>query len=231
MAELKPPTLYSDSAAHGYLDQSIHNPHQLAIVKCLLDEIGIQPGDRVLEVGAGSGRYTRLLLHFGVQVVAMEPDEGLRGKLAESLGSDCEVVSDGVGATPIPDDVVAVVGFHVLHHLDASLIDALEQQIAEAELRPHWLGTAFLEPNPLNPLFFIQVLFAPGIQFREERRLWAVRFHRKGPGKLGVPCHVGLIPPAVSRKTGFGPARPFRVTGRWCPWSSYRIVARRGPGQ
>jgi hypothetical protein len=78
-------------------------------------------------------------------------------------------------------------------------------------------------------LYLAQILCSPGIRLREEWRLWAPRFHRRGGGRLRVLCHVGLIPPAISRRTGLAPRRPYRVPGRWCPWSAYRVVAKRKP--
>ncbi|MDP6890089.1 MAG: hypothetical protein QF471_02060 [Phycisphaerales bacterium] len=229
MPELKPSTLYRDSAAHTYLDQDVSDPHQQSVVHAVLHEAGVGEGDCVLEIGAGSGRYTKLLLSLGLRVVATEPDDTLRTKLAASVGDTCEVTSKAVGDSPIPDHVVAIVGFHILHHLDGPTIDALEQQLATAEQRPDWRGAAFLEPNPLNPLYLAQILCRPGIRLREERRLWFPRFHRRGSGRLRVPCHVGLLPPTITRRAGWTPSRPFRVSGRWCPWSAYRVIARRKP--
>ena len=229
MPELKPSTLYRNSDAHTYLDQDINDPHQRAVVRSVLAAASIQPGDWVLEIGAGSGRYTRLLLDLGIRVIAAEPDDSLRAKLAATASDSCVVVPDAVGKSTISETVVAVVGFHILHHLDTAVLNELEVQIATAENRSSWRGAAFLEPNPLNPLFMVQVICSPSIRMSEERRLWSVRFHGHGPGRLRVPSHVGLIPPAISRRTGWAPARPFQVKGRWCPWSAYRIVARRKP--
>ena len=227
MPELKPTTLYRDSAAHAYLDRDVSDPHQQSVVRAVLAEAGVSQGDRVMEIGAGSGRYTKLLVSLGLRVVATEPDDALRAKLADSIGNACDIAPEAVGDSPIPDDVVAVVGFHILHHLDGPTLGTLEQQLAEAEQRSTWRGAAFLEPNPLNPLYLAQILCSRGIRLREEWRLWSPRFRRRGNGRLRVPCHVGLVPPTVSRRTGLAPHRPYRVPGRWCPWSAYRIVAGR----
>jgi hypothetical protein len=225
--ELKPSTLYSNANAHGYLDESIEDPHQRAVVQCVIQQAQLCAGDHIIEIGAGSGRYTRLLLDLGLHVTATEPDDALRAKL-EALRSDtCTISSASAGVAPIPEDVVGVVGFHVLHHLNAHTIEALEHTIAQAQTRDTWRGAAFLEPNPLNPLYLLQILASSSMRVSEEFRLWAWRFHRRGPGTLHVPAHVGVVPPAIARRTGISPAKPFRMPGRWCPWSAYRIVADR----
>lgn len=227
MPELKPTTLYHDADAHRYLDQPIDDPHQRAIVQCVLHQARLQVGDHVIEIGAGSGRYTRLLLDLGLHVTATEPDDTLRGKLTLLAGDRCTVTSGSAQSMPIPDDIVGVLGFHVLHHLDGPTIRAFETTLALAQQQPSWRGAAFLEPNPLNPLYPLQIVASPSMRLKEEYRLWAWRFHGRGPARLHVPSHIGLIPPAIARRTGITTERPFRVPGRWCPWSAYRIVADR----
>jgi SAM-dependent methyltransferase len=44
--------------------------------------VGVQPGSRVLEVGAGTGQLTHALLELGFDVVALEPGDALRARAA-----------------------------------------------------------------------------------------------------------------------------------------------------
>lgn len=50
----------------------------------------LKPGDRVLEVGAGTGRYSLTIAELGAAVTAVEPVkhnlEILRGKIAPGAG-------------------------------------------------------------------------------------------------------------------------------------------------
>jgi len=223
---LKPSTLYSDPESHAYLDRDVRDPHQRAIVEAILAEVHLQPGDRIMELGAGAGRYTHLLTELGFDVVATEPDPALRQVLESNLGQSCEV-ADASAGEDIPDDIAGLVGFHVLHHLDGSTIELLDRAIARRRTRTGFKGAAFLEPNPLNPLYLPQILCTPGMKLREERRLWSPRFYWSRSSQLGVPCHIGIVPPSISRATGLAPASACRVPGRWCPWSSYRVVATR----
>jgi SAM-dependent methyltransferase len=79
-----------------------------AVIGALAAELGLAPGDPVLDLAAGTGKLTRALLAFGLDVVAVEPQGPLRGKLAEHVGS--ERVREGVAeAIPLPDGSVAAV--------------------------------------------------------------------------------------------------------------------------
>ncbi|MDH3540765.1 MAG: 16S rRNA (adenine(1518)-N(6)/adenine(1519)-N(6))-dimethyltransferase RsmA [Acidimicrobiia bacterium] len=59
------------------------------IIRKIVDLAAVGPGDRVLEVGAGTGTLTRALAATGAHVLAYEIDERLRPVLEEVLvGSD-----------------------------------------------------------------------------------------------------------------------------------------------
>jgi 16S rRNA (adenine1518-N6/adenine1519-N6)-dimethyltransferase len=58
----------------------------------IADAAGVQPGDRVLEIGAGAGVLTRTLSERGAKVLALEIDRALEPVLREVLeGSDARV--------------------------------------------------------------------------------------------------------------------------------------------
>lgn len=56
------------------------------LVRKLVDEAGVTPGEVVLEVGPGTGTLTEELLERGCEVVACELDRGLAALLRERLG-------------------------------------------------------------------------------------------------------------------------------------------------
>ena len=97
-------------------------------VAWLVDRTEIGPGSTVLDVGAGTGKLTRLLLASGARVVAVEPIEEMR-----ALVEDAEAVEGTAEELPFTDasaDVVTVA--QAFHWFDA------ERALAEIHrvLRP-----------------------------------------------------------------------------------------------
>ena len=90
-----------------------------AVVGALAAELGLTAGDPVLDLAAGTGKLTRALVAFGLDVVAVEPQRSLREKLAERVGADR--VREGVAeAIPLEDaSVAAVTVADAFHWFDA----------------------------------------------------------------------------------------------------------------
>jgi ubiquinone/menaquinone biosynthesis C-methylase UbiE len=90
-----------------------------AAVGALAAELTISPGDRVLDLAAGTGKLSRGLLAAGFDVVAVEPLESLRAVLSEKIGA--QRVREGVAeAIPLEDAAVSAVtvadAFHWFDH-------------------------------------------------------------------------------------------------------------------
>lgn len=91
---------------HGVAPRRRLGQHFLAdpnIVRKVVAVAGVQHGDLVVEVGAGTGTLTRALGEAGCRVRAYEVDEGLRPVLAEAVGHlpDVEVrFADALAALP-----------------------------------------------------------------------------------------------------------------------------------
>lgn len=56
-----------------------------AVVEWLVDRLAIGPGKRVVDLAAGTGKLTNLLVGFGADVIAVEPVEAMRDKLATTV--------------------------------------------------------------------------------------------------------------------------------------------------
>ena len=139
-----------------------------AVIGALGAELRIAPGNRVLDLGAGTGKLTRALLDAGFDVTAIEPHASLRDVLAAKVGADRAL--DGLAeAIPLPEAAFEAVtvadAFHWFDHRAA---------IAEIRrvLRPggglavlttipdwsgaswaHELGTLIVRGRPAHPHF------------------------------------------------------------------------------
>ncbi|WP_425956159.1 16S rRNA (adenine(1518)-N(6)/adenine(1519)-N(6))-dimethyltransferase RsmA [Xylanimonas sp. McL0601] len=84
--------------------------HDAGTVRKIVRAAGVQPGQRVVEVGPGLGSLTLGLLEAGASVVAVEIDPVLAGQIAATVqahlpGADFEVVlSDALDVTSLPGE-------------------------------------------------------------------------------------------------------------------------------
>jgi ubiquinone/menaquinone biosynthesis C-methylase UbiE len=78
----------------------------------------IGPGRRVLDLAAGTGKLTRLLVPSGAEVVAVEPVPGMRDRLA-LVAPDVDVHDGTAEHLPFPDDAFdAVTVAQAFHWFD-----------------------------------------------------------------------------------------------------------------
>lgn len=56
------------------------------LIDCILEESGVRAGDRVADIGAGTGIFTRQLLRRGLRVTAVEPNADMRAALRVRCG-------------------------------------------------------------------------------------------------------------------------------------------------
>ncbi len=94
-----------------------------AAVSWIVERAGLGPGRVVVDVGAGTGKLTRLLVPTGARVVAVEPVAEMRAKLRETA-PEAEALDGTAESLPLADssaDAITVAqAFHWFDH-DASL--------------------------------------------------------------------------------------------------------------
>jgi len=164
----------------------------------------IKPGDRVLELGCGLGRYTLLLAEAGVAVEGLDLSPQLLKQLREHNAGRYDIPTHGFDIIDAPKELYgtfdAVIGFFVLHHvhdLEACLT------VATKLVKPGG-RVAFLEPNPMNPLYYLQITFTPEMRWKAERGMLKMTPKDMFPlmekaGLTGVEVkRFGLFPPQVT---------------------------------
>lgn len=181
-------------------------PYLRRHVDRMMQSAGIRPGDKVLEVGCGLGRYTLILADRGVAVEGLDLSPALLEKLARRPGAE-GIPLHGHDLVESPPEMFgtfdAVIGFFVLHH-----VHDLEACLATAArlVRPGG-RVAFLEPNPWNPLYYVQIFATPEMSWQPERGMLRMRPPAMFPvmRKAGLADvrldRFGLFPPFVTNRT------------------------------
>jgi SAM-dependent methyltransferase len=79
------------------------------------DSLDLEPGKTVVDLGAGTGKFTRRLLATGAKVIAVEPVAAMRERLTSDL-PEIEVLDGNASAIPLAgasiDAIVCAQAFH-----------------------------------------------------------------------------------------------------------------------
>jgi SAM-dependent methyltransferase len=184
-----------------------------------------QPGLRSLEVGCGMGRYTLILWERGLAVEGLDLSPVLLQRLREFDGGRHDHPLYCADILHPPQELEScyelLFGFFTLHHLH-HLQGCFS---AMATLLKPGGQILFLEPNPFNPLYYIQITFTPGMTWQAEGGLLRMRRSILQPalesaGFRSVAIHrFGFFPPIITNLSGgvrlegllekFPPFKPF----------------------
>lgn len=86
--------------------------------QAIVPTVGILPGHVVVDVGAGTGKFTRLLVAAGADVIAVEPVDAMRRKLGEVLPG-IRIVEGTGESMPVEDGVAdAITAAQAFHWFD-----------------------------------------------------------------------------------------------------------------
>jgi SAM-dependent methyltransferase len=179
-------------------------------VRRLVEFADLARGERVLDVGCGMGRYTFALADRGLAVEGLDLSGNLLEQFREFDAGRYGIPLHCADVVDPPDELRgrfdAVVGFFTLHHLH-DLPGCLRAMGALAKPGGR---IVFLEPNPLNPLYYIQMLLVPGMSWSGDRGILNMREQKV----FGAMAAAGLVEPALKR---FGFFPPFVVNRRLGP--------------
>jgi SAM-dependent methyltransferase len=199
---------FYDTREHAHLQVQTDDFYASKLAHRMVDALGIRDSDRVLEVGAGFGRFTFPLLERCAEVVALDLSRVALEKLEarrDALGVDRRRLTtfcgnlDGVGAGELGQRFDFVVGFFLLHHLP-DVAGSIEQ-LASVLSSGGRIG--FLEPNRRNPLFLAQLAACADMTWAQERGMFRLSrghvedaYRRAGLEVLDTG-NFGFFPPQV----------------------------------
>jgi SAM-dependent methyltransferase len=171
-------------------------------------QLGLQPHQRVVELGAGFGRFTFALLEHCAAVTAVDlsaraldalaHERDARGIAPQRCRTLCSDV-DALEARALDGAVDAVVGFFLLHHLP----DVRATVAGLAPLLAPGGGLAFVEPNRRNPLYLAQIVACADMRWHEEKGLYrhAIRDYAASLAAAGLgdvrAGTFGFFPPQI----------------------------------
>lgn len=200
MSELDP-RVPPTSAAGFSVDMSVYErgrpSYPADAVAWLVGGLGIGPGADVVDLAAGTGKFTRLLVPTGARIVAVEPSAPMRAELARTVPG-VEAVDGTAEALPLADGSVdAVVAAQAFHWFDVPRATA---EIARV-LRPGGgLGFVWNERDASVP-WVAEISDLIGWDHRDQQ---------------GVPFNVELDWRQIfaDHAVGFGPLERFDTTYR-----------------
>jgi SAM-dependent methyltransferase len=199
-------------------------------VDALVRFAGLAAGDHVLDVGCGMGRYTLPLAERGFSVEGVDLSPTLLGRLEAFNAGRHEIPLHCADILELPESVNgtfdAALGFFTLHHLhDLSASFAAMARVVRPGGR-----IVFLEPNPLNVLYYIQLAVAPGMSWQGDKGILNMRprtvFAAMEQAGLTSPAleRFGLFPPfAANRPLGARLERRLEGVPLWRPLLAFQL--------
>ncbi len=214
------------------LDRSA-TPYTLRQVDAVTAACGAAPGDRVLDVGSGLGRYTIALARRGLTVEAMDLTTGLVDRLRQAEpGIPAHVGDLASPPAELHGRFDVVVGFFMLHHV--ADLPAAFRGVRDL-LRPGGRA-AFLEPNPLFPGYYVQITCTPGMTWRGDGGIVRMRPRRlaaaaQAAGLVGfVTERFGAFPPVLANQpVGAGVERALEAVPGWRAMRAFQLFSMRAP--
>ena len=164
---------YIDAKKHTHLLFKPNSTYAKLLTDQMVRGLSLSNSDIVLDIGAGAGRFTLHLAPYCKKVVALDTSQALLGALERQSapGTNLDIACASVFDLPLdfgPSSFDAISGFFILHHIPNHV--KLFELIFDTLKSGGRLG--FLEPNRLNPLFLLQVMFSREMTWEAEKGMF-----------------------------------------------------------
>lgn len=184
----------------------VESPYVMNHIRHMLSFADLTGNQRILEVGCGMGKFTFPLLKAGCRITGLDISPFLLQKLLEHNDSRYQVPLICSDILEIPEEYNEqfdkVIGFFTLHHFHH--LETYFQAMARV-LKPGG-EIIFIEPNAYNPLYYFQIFFTPGMNWKGDKGVALMRpnlFRRAAQYahlQLDEIEKYGFFPPFVVNK-------------------------------
>lgn len=212
---------------HTYMDV-VDSNYTNTLVENLILHSKINKNQKILEIGCGKGRFSAQLLKRGYRLTCIDDSESMlkefRTLAEKNVKLICGDFNRVLGKSKNKFD--AIIGFYILHHFE-SLEISLKNM---AKLLNKGGTVAFIEPNPYNPMYYVQLLVYKDMSWKGERGILNMKpkklsnIFAKSGFKAFKLIRFGFMPPfamnwpigakadLVAGKIKFmGPIRPYQL--------------------
>jgi 23S rRNA (adenine-N6)-dimethyltransferase len=186
-----------------HLGQNFLDP---AAADHLIDQAAFQPGELVVEIGAGAGAITLALARRDVRIIAIEPDPEWSRRLRERIGDNphIRVVERDFLSVALPRERFRVAGslpFARTTDMLRRLLDDPTTGLQRADIIVQW--EVAQKRTAVPPSTLLSTVWAPWWEMRLGRRIPASEFRpvpRVDAGFLTITRrHPALLPPSMAR--------------------------------
>lgn len=145
----------------------------------------LRPTDRLLDIGAGSGRYEPFLSQHVAHLLALEPSAAMRQHLEQNSPPTTQIIASGWPNPDVPPCDI-VIAAHVLYGVRE--IGPFLQQMNATAQRGCYLLLAFVHPSSIAAPFWQAIHGTARLQLPGALECLAALF------QLGIPANLSLVP-------------------------------------
>jgi SAM-dependent methyltransferase len=167
-----------------------------------MQAVGLGEGERVCEWGAGMGRFSVLFAQRGCALTAIELSPQLAAICRQNIAGRPQSRIEVGEILEVTKSLEAIFMLHHLHDLEPYFRAARRLLLPDGRF-------VFVEPNPLNPLYLVQIICTPGMRLREESGIY-----RMWPKAIQRAAQAAGFTDFRSHRYGFLPRAPYNLAAR-----------------